>query len=65
LEQTATHEREAIRALKVDLFDALDQPGFVPPWLAERAELHGQYRTFLHDLRAAWCVPSNAEALCM
>ncbi|MFM0703584.1 hypothetical protein [Paraburkholderia sediminicola] len=63
LEQTAPGDREAIRKLDVDLFDALDQPGFVPPWLAQRPDLREQYQAFLRDLRAAWCAPSNAEAL--
>ena len=64
LEQAAAAEREAIRALGVDLFDALDKPGFVPTWLAEQPDLLELHGTFLQDLRAAWCVPSNAEALC-
>ncbi|SOE97697.1 hypothetical protein SAMN05414139_10849 [Burkholderia sp. D7] len=63
LEQTAPGERQAIGRLGVDLFDALDQPGFVPLWLAQRPDLHGQYQAFLRDLRAMWGVPLNAEAL--
>ncbi|NMV37876.1 hypothetical protein [Ralstonia insidiosa] len=64
LEQTAPAERDAIQALGVDLFDALDKEGFVPTWLAEQPDLLESYRTFLQDLRAAWSVPSNAEAVC-
>lgn len=64
LEQTATAEREAIRALGVDLFDALDKPGFVPTWFAEQPDLLASYQVFLRDLRGAWCAPSNARAVC-
>lgn len=65
LEQTATAEREAIRALGVDLFDALDKPGFVPSWFSEQPDLLESYQVFLQDLRAAWCAPLNAEAVCV
>ena len=64
LEQAAPAERMEIRALDVDLFDALDKPGFVPTWLTERPDLLEQYRAFLRDMRAAWCAPSNEEAVC-
>lgn len=64
LEQAAIAEREAIRALGVDLFDALDKPGFVPTWFAEQPDLLESYRALLQDLRAAWCEPSSAEAAC-
>ncbi|MCT7296329.1 hypothetical protein N5I84_09155 [Ralstonia sp. CHL-2022] len=64
LEQTAPAEREAVLALGVDLFDALDKVGFVPTWLAEQPDLLESYRIFLQDLRAAWCAPSTAEAVC-
>lgn len=64
LEQAAPAEREAIRALDVDLFDALDKRGFVPTWLASQPDLLEQYRVFLQDLRAAWCAASKADAVC-
>ncbi|MBN3722602.1 hypothetical protein [Burkholderia sp. Ac-20379] len=64
LEHTVPAELAAIRALGVDLFDALDKPGFVPTWFASRPDLLDQYRIFLQDLRAAWCVSSKAEVLC-
>jgi hypothetical protein len=64
LEQTAAGDLDAIRALEVDVFDALDKPGFVPPWLTERPELLDQYLAFLGELRAVWCAPMIEEALC-
>lgn len=64
LEQAAPAEREAIRGLDVDLFDALDKWGFVPPWLESQPDQLEAYRVFLQDLRAAWCASSGADAVC-
>lgn len=62
LEQTAPAERQAIRALDVDLFDALDKPGFVPTWAVrliekltggsegEKVLVFGEYLAPLHAL---------------
>jgi len=55
LEQTADADRQAIRELGVDLFDALEQPGFVPPWLQEDRLLSQQYGELIAVLRLAWC----------
>ncbi len=57
LEQADDTQRLAIRALGVDLFGALHEPGFVPRWLQAHPQLLERYEHLVHALRAAWCLP--------
>lgn len=61
LEQADDSQRETIRALGVDLFDALQEPGFVPDWLAKHPHLETRYQDLLYDLRRDWCLPQNIQ----
>jgi hypothetical protein len=53
--QAAAEERASIGALEVDLFGALVQPGFVPPWLPQYPELERGYLALVQEIRSSWC----------
>lgn len=57
LKQTLPADRAAIRALGVDLFPALSQPGFKPGWLDEAPALKAMYEYTIADIRQAWSTP--------
>lgn len=54
LEQITEADRAAVRLAGVDLFPALLQPGFAPPWLDAVPALARDYRSLVQDLRRAW-----------
>jgi hypothetical protein len=55
LEQTTDEDRQSIKRLGVNLFDALLEPGFTPPWLDNAPILKAHYASVVDDLRAGWC----------
>lgn len=55
LEQTTDPDRQSMKRLGVDLFDALLEPGFMPTWLDGEPALKAQYASVVNDLRAGWC----------
>lgn len=61
LEQADDTQRLAIRALGVDLFGALLEPGFVPDWLQAHPLLLERYAHLVQALRAAWCLPRGEQ----
>lgn len=61
LEQTLEADREAIRSLGVDLFDALFEPGFVPPWLDDVPEYKREYATAIAAIRRVWTTSATPE----
>jgi len=60
LEQAAEVDRQSVKELGVDLFDALLEPGFRPAWLQEEVALQAQYSAVVNQLRAGWCAPSGS-----
>lgn len=57
LEQATEADRTNAQALGVDLFDALLEPGFRPPWLHRDAPWMSQYVAVVDQLRAGWTAP--------
>ena len=62
LEQASDADRESVRGLGVDLFDALMQEGFKPAFLDKEAALASQYAAVIELLRAAWCAQPGRPA---
>lgn len=60
LEQIAAADRDAIRRARINLFPALCQPGFVPPWLHASPQLELAYRNLVRDIEDAWTVSGAA-----
>lgn len=60
LEQATDADRESVKRLGVDLFDALLEPGFTPTWLVKELDLQVYYTKIVAQLRAGWCAPSGA-----
>jgi hypothetical protein len=60
LEQTADEDRQKVKRLGVDLFDALLEPGFTPTWLNDEPALKAQYASVVDDLRAGYASQSGA-----
>jgi len=58
LEQVADADRYAIAATGVNLFPALLEPGFAPPWLDEVPQLALAYRSLVGDIVAHWTAPT-------
>ena len=58
LEQVADADRHAIAAKGVNLFPALLEPGFAPPWLDEAPQLALAYRSLVGDIVAHWTAPT-------
>lgn len=59
LEQSTDADKSEVRALGVDLFDALFEPGFKPRWLDKHKVLEQQYIDVVNQLRAGWCASSG------
>jgi len=57
LEQTLDADREAVRALGINLFTALFHPGFTPPWMDETPFLKASYERVIADVEKSWCMP--------
>jgi hypothetical protein len=62
LEQVSGAERDAIARTGVNLFMALLEPGFAPPWLANTPRLADAYRTLVSDIAAHWTASAVARA---
>jgi hypothetical protein len=60
LEQATEADRQSVKELGVDLFDALLEPGFGPVWLHEEVALQAQYSAVVDQLRAGWCASSGS-----
>ncbi len=58
LEQVAPTDREAIRRAGINLFPALLQPGFAPPWLHAHPHLEVAYNNLMRELECAWTIPA-------
>lgn len=54
LEQVSAAERDAIARTGVNLFMALLEPGFAPPWLANTPRLADAYTRLVSDIAAHW-----------
>ena len=54
LEQFSEPDRQAMRNTGVNLFSALTEPGFTPPWLADSPILKAEYEVLLADIAAVW-----------
>lgn len=54
LEQFSEPDRQAMRSTGVNLFAALTEPGFAPPWLADSAVLQAEYEALLAAIAALW-----------
>jgi len=56
LQQVSQADRSAVRRTGVDLFPALHQPGFTPPWLNESPALKTSYESLVGDIQRAWTI---------
>lgn len=60
LEQVSAADRAAIVAADINLFPALKEPGFVPPWFEPGSPLELAYRQLIDEIERAWTSPSAA-----
>ncbi|MQA37045.1 hypothetical protein [Rugamonas aquatica] len=54
LEQFSEPDRQAMRSTGVNLFSALTETGFAPPWLAESPVLKAEYEVLLAEIASLW-----------
>ena len=62
LQQVSDVDRQAVRSAGVDLFPALDLPGFSPPWLEHDPELKATYQSLIAEIQQAWTLPNAVGA---